>query len=92
MPITGNRDGITFSPTFDYDRLNQQAQKVFNFMKSGEWHTLAEISLHTGAPEASVSARLRDFRKPQLGGLNVERKRGDNGLWFYRILPEGVLL
>ena len=44
-------------------------------------------------PEASISARLRDFRKH---GLSVERRRrGDPraGLWEYRVLvPAGVAL
>jgi hypothetical protein len=90
--LTGNRDGTTFSPTFDYDRLNKQAQKVFDVMKDGQWRTLREISEQTFAPEASVSARLRDFRKARLGGLTVERKRLDKGIWIYRILPDGMML
>jgi hypothetical protein len=90
--LTGNRDGITFSPEFDYDRLNKQARAVYDVMKDGQWRSLRQISDITHAPEASVSARLRDFRKPRFGGLTVERKRVTDGLWFYRLIPDGCLL
>lgn len=51
------------------------------------WFTLREISSYTGGSEASVSARLRDLRKPKFGGWDVQRRhRGDpkKGLFEYR--------
>jgi len=39
------------------------------------------------APEASVSARLRDLRKAKFGGYRVERQRvrEGRGLYHYRL-------
>jgi hypothetical protein len=89
-PITaGPRDGETFNATFDLARLNAQARRVYDVMIRGEWLTLAEVSELTGDPEASVSARLRDFRKPKFGGFTVERRRRGEakaGLFEYRLV------
>jgi hypothetical protein len=84
--IFGSRDGATFEPKRDGPRLNAQAQDVFNFMADNCWHTLREIAEKTRHPEASVSARLRDFRKPKFGGFTVERRSIGNGLFQYRLL------
>lgn len=82
---TGWRDGETFE-AIDYARLNAQARRVYDVMVDGVWRTLAEISERTGDPEASVSARLRDFRKAKFGTATVDRRRRgqDAGLWEYR--------
>lgn len=84
--ILGPRDGETFDATRDGKRLNAQAADVFRLMRDGEWRTLAQISDATGHPEASVSARLRDMRKPSMGGYTVERQHVAKGLWRYRVL------
>lgn len=84
--ILGDRDGSTFDRKRDGARLNGQAEDVFRLMRDGEWRTLRTIAEETGHPEASVSARLRDFRKPHLGGFTVERQRLDGGAWAYRVL------
>jgi hypothetical protein len=83
------RGGETFDLAIDYERLNRQTRRVAEFMADAQWHTLAEISGATGDPEASVSARLRDLRRPSLGGYLVERRRvrPAHGLWEYRLLP-----
>lgn len=79
--------GYTFSETLDGDRLRIQLHAVWNFMFDEHWDTLHSISVAVGAPEASVSARLRDFRKPKFGGHIVERQRipNGNGLHIYRL-------
>jgi hypothetical protein len=53
-------------------------------MADGFWYTLQEISLAVKAPEASVSARLRDLRKPPFN-LIVERRRRSAGTHEYRV-------
>lgn len=83
--ILGDRSGETYEPKRDRKRLNAQATAVYEFMKDGQWHTLAEISNATGAPEASASARLRDLRSPKLGNFNVERRYLSKGLHQYRM-------
>ena len=85
MNVSKAFDGVTYSPEFDYTRLNNQMRAVFNVCSDGRWHTLHEISAQTGASEASVSARLRDFRKPRFGALTVNRRRLGKGLWQYQL-------
>jgi len=82
--------GSTFDEDLDGDRLRVQLAAVWKFMFDGAWHTLADIAAAVDAPEASVSARLRDFRKDKFGGYVVERQRipNGNGLHIYRI-PRG---
>lgn len=72
----------------DQARLGRQMATVSDLMRDGRWRTLAEIASLTGAPEASVSARLRDLRKPKFGGYVVERRRVSvgRGTWLYRVI------
>ncbi len=53
-----------------------------------QWLTLAEISQALGYPEASISARLRDFRKKKFGSYHVSRRRrvAEAAIWEYRVL------
>jgi len=87
--IEGPRDGRTFDPFLDTERLNEQARRVFTIMRDNQGRSLYEISAITGDPEASISARLRDFRKPRLGSLIVNRRRRfKTGLYEYQIAPQ----
>ncbi len=81
------RDGATFVPKHDGLRLAAQHTKVLDAMSDGEWHTLGELELSTGYPQASISARLRDFRKKRFGSMDIQRRRvGDvGGLFEYRL-------
>lgn len=84
--LEGVRDGATFDRDRDGARLNAQAQRVFDAMRDGEWHTPEELERLTGDNWASVSARARDFRKSRYGGFTVERRSVGHGLWEYRLL------
>jgi hypothetical protein len=84
--LNGPRDGVTFDGARDAGRLNRQAHAVFRVMADGRWHTLHDLSVAAGAPEASCSARLRDLRKPRFGRHRVERDYLGDGLWQYRLL------
>jgi hypothetical protein len=88
--IDGHRQGITYSPTLDFHRLNKQANRVFQLMMDGCWRTLAEISFATGDAESSISARLRDLRKDQFGGSIVKRKRRTIGQYEYQLIPSQI--
>ena len=80
--------GSTYDPALDEERLTKLLGRVFQFMCDGQWHTLDEIEQNAGGTVASVSARLRDLRKPSFGGYEVERRRrGDrtSGLFEYRL-------
>jgi hypothetical protein len=59
-------------------------------MVDGKWRTLAQIALTTRDPQASISARLRDFRKQANGGHIVASKRvaGASGLFIYKLMPK----
>jgi len=78
-------DGQTFSQPRDGDRLHAQLSRVRDVMRDGQWRTLASISEVVGAPEASVSARLRDLRKARHGSHTVARRYVERGLWEYRV-------
>ena len=83
-------DGGTYQPELDYERLSRQHVRVKTAMSDGRWRTLDEIAAITGDPQASISARLRDLRKPKFGCLLVERQRrgdGRRGLFEYRVNP-----
>jgi hypothetical protein len=69
----------------DQRRLSRQLAAVQAYMADGSWRSLTDISRAVGAPEASVSARLRDLRKPKHGGFTVERRHVLNGLFHYRV-------
>ena len=79
-------DGHTYNHLQDSLRLHRQLGKVWNVVKNGAWFTLREIADLIGAPEASVSARLRDLRKPKFGSNTVEREYIGQGLYRYRLI------
>lgn len=88
-PLPVSFDGETIDPSLDEQRLGRQQEAVRAFMERGGWHTLAELSAALGYPEASISARIRDLRKPRWGARTVERRRrGEpkSGLFEYRLL------
>ena len=73
--LTLDFDGATYEPEHDQIRLGKQAQAVWDLISDGRWRTLREISVVTDYPEASISARLRDFRKTRFGEYEIERRR-----------------
>ncbi len=78
-------DGATFQPEKDQARLGAQLQRVAKMLLSGKWYTLAEMESLTGDPQASISARIRDLRKPKFGGHDVQHRRRTTGQWEYRV-------
>lgn len=87
-------EGYTFEHAFDVDRLQKQLRRVFEVMKDGGWRTLSEISEITQDGEASVSARLRDFRKDRFPGFRVFRRRrgpAERGLFEYQLMRQGAV-
>lgn len=78
-------DGSTYSPEYDRERLSGQLERVRAYMLAHDWVTLAELHTRVGGSEASVSARLRDLRKPRFGAYTVQRKRLEGGLFAYKV-------
>lgn len=81
-------DGETIDATRDSARLGHQLALVRRVLADGRWITLDRLSLVTGAPAASVSARIRDLRKARFGAHTIERRRvaHTRGLWEYRMV------
>jgi len=82
-------DGETYEEVFDCQRLKGQIRRVYDCMADGNWRTLREISYEAHAPEASVSARLRDLRKSRFGSHKIERRRRGEpsaGIWEYAMI------
>ena len=79
-------DGRTIDPDRDNGRLFAQLTRVRDLMSDGRWRTLPEIAGAVGDPPQSVSARLRDLRKPRWGSLTVERRHKSRGLFEYRMV------
>jgi len=76
--------GTTYEPERDRDRLARQLLRVKRAVSDGQWWTLEKLEREIGAPQASISARLRDLRKPRFGGHTVERRYLSRGLFEYR--------
>lgn len=84
--------GETYDPARDRDRLNAQGRRVFEAMRRApRWWTLRELEDATGDPQASISARLRDFRN--VYGWTVEKRRRagqeERGVWEYSLILPG---
>jgi hypothetical protein len=87
LPVA-DMDGDTYDPSLDRVRLNGQNLKVYLLMRDEVWRRLSQIAWHVHAPEASVSARLRDLRKEKFGEHTVNRRRVTvTGLWEYQLIP-----
>ena len=85
--------GSDFEPELDTVRLTGALCRVFNFMKSGAWHTLQEITEATGSPQASASAHLRHLTCKDCGyNVKNKRRRGNvkHGLIEYQIIVNGT--
>lgn len=84
--------GETFNSSFDGDRLNGQQKRVHDVMLNAEWLTLREIADRADCPEASASARFRDFRNDEyLTQFFISESRrlpgaDRSGIWQYRLL------
>ena len=80
--------GSTYEPKRDAARLSRQLSKVRNLMLDGKHRTIREICVATQiTSEASVSARLRDMRKTEFGGYDVQKENIGGGVWLYWANP-----
>ena len=66
-------------------RLANQLAVVERIMADQAWHTLAGVAAIADAPEASVSARIRDLRRN--GYVVDRRKRQGTNQYEYRATP-----
>lgn len=80
----------TFGPAYEVEkdakRIGKQHEVIRDYMRDGQWRTLAEIEDALSYPQASISAQLRHLRKEKFGAWKVEKRRRDGaGLWEYRL-------
>jgi hypothetical protein len=80
-------DGADYQPDRDHSRLTGQIASIFAVIADRQWRTLDQLVEATGAPHASVSAQLRNLRKPRFGKHTIERRHIANGLYEYRLAP-----
>lgn len=92
-------NGAAYAPSFDRARLTAQIERIRCYMLGVQWRTLREIKIAleerhapTVFPESSISAQLRNLKKPPLS-YRVEKRRRAGvygpgaGIWEYRLLP-----
>lgn len=85
---TGPAGGVMVGP-LDADRLSAQSRRVWDVLLDGQWRTLRELADAAQAPEASVSARFREFRSEEFGCQPLDAERIDGtSLWRYRLAVE----
>lgn len=81
-------DGATYLSESDQVQLINQLRAVRDIMLDGVWRTVAELhQLLPTAPEPSISAQLRNLRKPKCGGYSVRKqlRAGSTRLWEYQV-------
>ena len=90
MPPIGEMrfSGSTYDEKLDQYRLGSQLNDVWQYIKDGEWHYPEEMEEALDHRWASMSARLRDFRKDRFGAHNIERERVRGGSWRYRLVRD----
>ncbi len=75
-----------------------QLEKIRDLMLDGQWRTVMEIESETGhvIRGTSISAQLRNLRKPKFGSWETVGRYRSHKLWEYRLLasdhPEAVAL
>lgn len=48
--------------------------RILGLLMDRDWHTLRDLSMALGVMETTVSAKLRDLRKPQYGAFEIEHR------------------
>ena len=81
--------GSTFVEERDQKRLTGHIAKIEELMQDEQWRTAAEIAGRLGLRNiSSVEANIRNLRKPDNGGYNIERRNRDGIVGFseYRLV------
>ena len=77
------------------DFSGTQLVMIYTYIQDERWHTLRDIEDATNQPQSSISAQLRNLRKPQFGSHTIERRRHvssdpHSGLHEYRLVIRWV--
>ncbi len=81
-------DGADVIHERDSPRLTTQLDVIRTKMMDGQWWNVDELRIATGYPSTSISAQIRNLRKPRMGGWTVERRHVGDGLYEFRLDPE----
>lgn len=85
--MSAHIDGAFYTPSLDEQRLTTQMERVRRELLDGRWHTAQHVADRIHAPLTSVSAQIRNLRKPENGGYDIiTRRDGDTGLFLYRLV------
>jgi hypothetical protein len=72
-----------------------QMECIYALMRDGHWRTLPEIREYLGKGlDTSISARIRDLRKPTHGSHEIQCRNRNHirGLYEYRLVPDPILI
>ena len=78
-------DGDDYQHDRDFDRLKGQILDIYQVIRNGHWYTLSGLAKITKHPEASISAQLRNLRKPKFGGYTILSEHIGHGLYKYKL-------
>lgn len=79
------QDRAAYDPEADKDRRRKQLGRVYSVLRDGLWHGLPELTERAGGLATSVSARIRDLRKPKFGGREIQARCFGRNVWKYRM-------
>ena len=79
--------GDSYSVALDESRVRSNQKRVLLRLLDGKWHPSTEL-MQVGGSE--WGRRVRSLREGQFGGMRVDRRRRDNGVWEYKLAPESV--
>lgn len=94
MPVPAPKAGQDAADAAEVKHHTTQRELVFSVVKDGRWWTVREVLAACDKrdwTDSAVTARLRDFRKPQFGGYRVDcRQRAGmpRGVMEYRVFVE----
>jgi len=64
-----------------------RARRIFDYMSNAGWANLNVVAKEMDIPHSSLTAELRNFRKPKKGSHTVEKKRVSANTYLYRLTP-----
>ena len=65
-----------------------QIDRLMNALRSADWLTLPELYAKTNDPIASISANIRNLRKPEHGSREIKRRRRRGNLFEYHLVGD----
>lgn len=86
MEVSTGSTTLSTDPDYRSPYFDNQTEHIRHLLNQ-DWYSIQKLAAVVGGREPSVSALVRNLRKPQYGGYKVERRRLADGLSEYRIPP-----